>query len=120
MDFLATFVSGTGLLATQMLDAKTALPPSAGCASGRSGAVSVASLSAAPRSFSWGISASAVAPEGAIMPAAAQQRLFVTGVSTPLVLRSKTVSALMFSCWFFMPLSSDVRQRVGPSGAGDR
>lgn len=61
-----------------MLDAKTALPPSAGCASGRSGAVSVASLSAAPRSFSWGISASAVPLEGAIMPAAAQQRLFVS------------------------------------------
>jgi hypothetical protein len=43
------------------------------------------------------------------MPAAAQQRLFITGVSTPLVLRSKAAPALMFSCWFFMPLSSDVQ-----------
>ncbi|MDP1205963.1 ArsB/NhaD family transporter, partial [Klebsiella pneumoniae] len=33
----------------------------------------------------------------AIMPAAAQQRLFVSDVSTPLVRRSKAATALMFS-----------------------
>jgi hypothetical protein len=79
------------------------------CAGGRPEAVSVASLTAAPRSLSWGIRASAVALEGAILAAAAQQRLFVSGASTLLVLWSKAASALFFFCWFFMPLSSDVR-----------
>lgn len=40
-------------------------------------AVSVTSLSAAPRCFSWGITALAVGLGGVMLPAAAQQRLFV-------------------------------------------
>ena len=49
---------------------------------------------AASRSFSWGLSASAVALRGAIMPAAAQQRLFVSSVSPPFAVRSKAVDRI--------------------------
>jgi hypothetical protein len=43
------------------------------------------------------------------MPAAAQQRLFVSGVSTPLALQSKAVDVWVV-CWsIFMPLCSGVR-----------
>lgn len=54
------------------------------------------------------------------MPAAAQQRLFVSSVSTLSAARSKADREGKSSCWFFMPLSSDVQLRVGPSAAGGR
>ena len=73
MGFLKIFVRNTGSLTVQILDSETSLPPSAGCASGRSRAINVASGGAVPRSFSEGISVSAV-PGRAVMPAAAQQR----------------------------------------------
>ncbi len=44
---------------------------------------------AARRSFSWGIRASAVALTSSVMPAAAQQRLFVFCAATLSTLRSK-------------------------------
>lgn len=52
------------------------------------------------------------------MPAAAQQRLFVFSVSTLASLQSKAVVDWVL-CWSFcMPLSSEVRMRVGSSAAG--
>jgi len=63
---------------------------------------------AASRSFSWGIRASAVALRKTVLPAAAQQRLFVSGASTQLALQSKAVGAWVVCCSIFMPLSSDV------------
>jgi hypothetical protein len=42
------------------------------------------------------------------MPAAAQQRLFVFGASTPFALRSKTVDAWVVCSSIVMPLSSGV------------
>ena len=72
---------------------------------------------AASRSFSWGINASVVLLEGAIMPAAEQQRLFVSSVSTLGSLRSKAVVDWVSCRSIRMPLSSKVRLRVGSSAA---
>jgi hypothetical protein len=88
---------------------KGRLDPWASCAGGRFRAISVASGVAASRSFSWGTRALAVALSGAIMPAAAQQRLFVSSVSTPLALQSKAVDVGVVRGSIFIPLSSGVR-----------
>ena len=68
------------------------------------------------RSFTWGISTHAVARKALVMPAAVQQRLFFTGVSIPLALRSKAGRQKRLVCECVMPLFSGFWVRIDACG----